>query len=87
MSTKSAKFYDASVTRVVQYQIHDFYKMINSQHFHCLQHIAKERLYGLPNDLMKKGKHFILIRNPIDILVRCLCNLFICHLPHNLQMI
>ncbi|KAL0005841.1 hypothetical protein SO802_013402 [Lithocarpus litseifolius] len=32
------------------------------------KHIAKERLYGLPNDLMKKGKHFILIRNPIDIL-------------------
>lgn len=25
---------------------------------------------GLPNDLMKKGKHFILIRNPLDILVR-----------------
>lgn len=32
------------------------------------KHIAKQRLCGLPNDLMKKGKHFILIRNPLDIL-------------------
>uniref|UniRef100_A0A251K7I8 Branched-chain-amino-acid aminotransferase-like protein 1 n=1 Tax=Manihot esculenta TaxID=3983 RepID=A0A251K7I8_MANES len=32
------------------------------------KHIAKQRLPGLPNDLMKKGKHFILIRNPLDIL-------------------
>jgi hypothetical protein len=24
---------------------------------------------GLPEDLLKKGKHFILIRNPLDILV------------------
>ncbi|KAK2984086.1 hypothetical protein RJ640_028550 [Escallonia rubra] len=32
------------------------------------KHIAKQRVTGLTNDLMKKGKHFILIRNPIDIL-------------------
>lgn len=32
------------------------------------KHIAKQRVPGLPNDLMKKGKHFILIRNPLDIL-------------------
>ncbi|KAG2695473.1 hypothetical protein I3843_07G014100 [Carya illinoinensis] len=32
------------------------------------KHIAKQRLSGLPSDLMKKGKHFILIRNPLDIL-------------------
>ncbi|MCI02051.1 branched-chain-amino-acid aminotransferase-like protein 2, partial [Trifolium medium] len=31
-------------------------------------HISKQRLPGLPEDLMKKGKHFILIRNPFDIL-------------------
>lgn len=30
------------------------------------KHIAKERLPGLSDDLTKKGKHFILIRNPID---------------------
>lgn len=38
--------------------------------FHHLQHMAKQRLPGLPDDLMKKGKHIILIRNPLDILVR-----------------
>ncbi|KAI3940070.1 hypothetical protein MKW92_025345 [Papaver armeniacum] len=32
------------------------------------KHIAKQRVPGLPNDLMKKGKHFILIRNPLNIL-------------------
>ncbi|KAE8010159.1 hypothetical protein FH972_006549 [Carpinus fangiana] len=32
------------------------------------KHIAKQRVCGLPSDLMKKGKHFILIRNPLDIL-------------------
>ncbi|RYR52514.1 hypothetical protein Ahy_A06g027425 isoform B [Arachis hypogaea] len=32
------------------------------------KHIAKQRVQGLTNDLMKKGKHFILIRNPLDIL-------------------
>ena len=49
VNKKSAKFYHAYVTRIVQFQIHN------------LQHIAKEPLFGLPNDLMKKGKHFILI--------------------------
>lgn len=34
---------------------------------HC-KHIAKQRLPNLTNDLMKKGKHFILIRNPLNIL-------------------
>ncbi|CAI0391972.1 unnamed protein product [Linum tenue] len=32
------------------------------------KHISKQRLPGLPSNLMKKGKHFILIRNPLDIL-------------------
>ncbi|XP_004305017.1 PREDICTED: branched-chain-amino-acid aminotransferase-like protein 2-like [Fragaria vesca subsp. vesca] len=32
------------------------------------KHIAKQRVPGLPSDLMKKGKHFILTRNPLDIL-------------------
>ncbi|XVE62965.1 hypothetical protein DITRI_Ditri06bG0161700 [Diplodiscus trichospermus] len=32
------------------------------------KHIAKERVPGLPNDLLQKGKHFILIQNPLDIL-------------------
>ncbi|KAH9754678.1 Branched-chain-amino-acid aminotransferase-like protein 1 [Citrus sinensis] len=31
-------------------------------------HMAKQRLPGLPDDLMKKGKHILLIRNPLDIL-------------------
>ncbi|KAG9457444.1 hypothetical protein H6P81_001952 [Aristolochia fimbriata] len=32
------------------------------------KHMAKQRVPGLTNDLLKKGKHFILIRNPLDIL-------------------
>ncbi|PKA48606.1 Branched-chain-amino-acid aminotransferase-like protein 2 [Apostasia shenzhenica] len=32
------------------------------------KHIAKQRLPNLTNDLMKRGKHFILIRNPLNIL-------------------
>ncbi|KAK4852608.1 hypothetical protein QYF36_025443 [Acer negundo] len=32
------------------------------------KHIAKQRICGLPDDLLKKGKHIILIRNPLDIL-------------------
>ncbi|KAJ1417098.1 P-loop containing nucleoside triphosphate hydrolase [Sesbania bispinosa] len=32
------------------------------------KHISKQRIQGLNDDLMKKGKHFILIRNPLDIL-------------------
>ncbi|KAJ0977580.1 hypothetical protein J5N97_013054 [Dioscorea zingiberensis] len=32
------------------------------------KNIAKQRLPNLTNDLMKKGKHFILIRNPLYIL-------------------
>ncbi|CAJ2628648.1 branched-chain-amino-acid aminotransferase-like protein 2-like [Trifolium pratense] len=32
------------------------------------KHISKQRVLGLPEDLLKKGKHFILIRNPLDIL-------------------
>ncbi|XP_013598707.1 PREDICTED: branched-chain-amino-acid aminotransferase-like protein 2 isoform X2 [Brassica oleracea var. oleracea] len=31
-------------------------------------HISKQRLLGLPSELMSKGKHFILIRNPLNIL-------------------
>ncbi|XP_050384078.1 branched-chain-amino-acid aminotransferase-like protein 1 [Argentina anserina] len=32
------------------------------------KHIAKQRVPGLPSDLMNKGKHLILTRNPLDIL-------------------
>ncbi|KAJ4848628.1 hypothetical protein Tsubulata_036276 [Turnera subulata] len=32
------------------------------------KHIAKHRVPGLPDDLVKKGKHFILLRNPLNIL-------------------
>lgn len=32
------------------------------------KHISKQRVPGLTDELMKKGKHFILIRNPLDIL-------------------
>ncbi|KAF5739493.1 branched-chain-amino-acid aminotransferase-like protein 2 [Tripterygium wilfordii] len=32
------------------------------------KHIAKQRVTGLPSDLLKKGKHLILIRNPLDVL-------------------
>nr|CAB3495886.1 unnamed protein product [Digitaria exilis] len=32
------------------------------------KHISKQRLPNLSSDLMKKGKHFILIRNPLNIL-------------------
>ena len=33
------------------------------------QHIAKQWVPGLSSDFLKKGKHFLLIRNPLDILV------------------
>ncbi|CAI8603420.1 unnamed protein product [Vicia faba] len=39
----------------------------NNKYRFC-KHISKQRVLGLPEDLMKKGKHFILIRNPLDIL-------------------
>ncbi|KAF3782073.1 Branched-chain-amino-acid aminotransferase-like protein 2 [Nymphaea thermarum] len=32
------------------------------------KHMAKQRLPGLPRDLMGNGKHFILIRNPLHVL-------------------
>ncbi|KAK1584166.1 hypothetical protein Q3G72_030457 [Acer saccharum] len=32
------------------------------------KHIAKQRVCDLPDDLLKKGKHIILTRNPLDIL-------------------
>ncbi|KAK9146072.1 hypothetical protein Sjap_005975 [Stephania japonica] len=32
------------------------------------KHMSKQMVPGLTDDLMKKGKHFILIRNPLDIL-------------------
>ncbi|KAL2491833.1 Branched-chain-amino-acid aminotransferase-like protein 1 [Abeliophyllum distichum] len=32
------------------------------------KHIAKQHVPGLTDELMKKGKHFILIRNPLDVL-------------------
>ncbi|KAJ8440114.1 hypothetical protein Cgig2_003439 [Carnegiea gigantea] len=32
------------------------------------KHMAKQKLRGLPDDLMKRGKHIILIRNPLDVL-------------------
>ncbi|KAL8546918.1 hypothetical protein ACS0TY_006581 [Phlomoides rotata] len=32
------------------------------------KHIASQRLPGLAEELMKKGKHFILMRNPLDVL-------------------
>lgn len=43
-------------------------------HLLCLQHMAKQHVLGLTDELMKKGKHFILIRNPLDILVSCFMN-------------
>lgn len=39
----------------------------NKKYRFC-KHISKQRVLGLPEDLVKKGKHFILIRNPLDIL-------------------
>ncbi|KAG2278596.1 hypothetical protein Bca52824_061151 [Brassica carinata] len=32
------------------------------------KNLAKHRILGLPSELMSKGKHFILIRNPVQIL-------------------
>ena len=37
--------------------------------FFCVQHIAKQRTPCLTTELMKSGKHLILIRNPLDSLV------------------
>ncbi|CAO2836769.1 unnamed protein product [Amaranthus hypochondriacus] len=39
----------------------------NKKYRFC-KHMSKQRLPKLPEDLMKKGKHFILIRNPMDVL-------------------
>ncbi|MCH84577.1 branched-chain-amino-acid aminotransferase-like protein 1-like [Trifolium medium] len=39
----------------------------NNKYRFC-KHISKQRVFGLHEDLMMKGKHFILIRNPLDIL-------------------
>ncbi|KAK9735398.1 hypothetical protein RND81_04G203500 [Saponaria officinalis] len=39
-----------------------------SKKFRFCKHMAKQRLPGLPDELMKRGKHIILIRNPLDIL-------------------
>lgn len=38
------------------------------KNYRYCKHIAKQRLPNLTGDLMKKGKHFILIRNPLNIL-------------------
>uniref|UniRef100_K7LJM5 Branched-chain-amino-acid aminotransferase-like protein 1 n=1 Tax=Glycine max TaxID=3847 RepID=K7LJM5_SOYBN len=43
------------------------YRPGNSKYRFC-KHMSKQRILGLPEDLMKKGKRFILIRNPLDIL-------------------
>ncbi|XP_056853343.1 branched-chain-amino-acid aminotransferase-like protein 1 isoform X1 [Raphanus sativus] len=37
-----------------------------SKKYRYCKHISKQRLFGLPRKLMSKGKHFILIRNPLD---------------------
>ncbi|XP_010464038.1 PREDICTED: branched-chain-amino-acid aminotransferase-like protein 1 [Camelina sativa] len=39
-----------------------------SKKYRFCKHISKQRLFGLPSELMSKGKHFILIRNPLNIL-------------------
>ncbi|EOA33112.1 hypothetical protein CARUB_v10016450mg [Capsella rubella] len=39
-----------------------------SKKYRYCKHISKQRLFGLPSELMSKGKHFILIRNPLSIL-------------------
>lgn len=36
--------------------------------FRYCKHLAKQHLPGLTDQLMKRGKHFILIRNPLEIL-------------------
>ncbi|KAM1649248.1 hypothetical protein TB2_010208 [Malus domestica] len=36
--------------------------------YRLCKHIAKQRVPELPSDFMKEGKHFLLIRNPLDIL-------------------
>ncbi|XP_074292767.1 branched-chain-amino-acid aminotransferase-like protein 1 [Silene latifolia] len=36
--------------------------------FRFCKHMAKQRLPGLSSELMERGKHIILIRNPLDIL-------------------
>lgn len=43
--------------------------------FLYVQHMANQRLRGLPRELIKKGQHFILIRNPLYVLVSPI----ICH--------
>ncbi|XP_029125772.1 branched-chain-amino-acid aminotransferase-like protein 2 [Cajanus cajan] len=39
-----------------------------SKKYRLCKHMSKQRLPGLTDDLMKKGKHFILTRNPLDVL-------------------
>lgn len=40
-----------------------------SKKYRFCKHISKQRIAGLPDDLMKQGKHFIMLRNPLDILI------------------
>ncbi|NP_001266154.1 branched-chain-amino-acid aminotransferase-like protein 1-like [Cicer arietinum] len=39
-----------------------------SKKYRFCKHMSKHKVHNLPEDLLKKGKHFILIRNPLDIL-------------------
>ncbi|CAD5322131.1 unnamed protein product [Arabidopsis thaliana] len=39
-----------------------------SKKYRYCKHISKQRLFGLPSELISRGKHFILIRNPLNIL-------------------
>ncbi|XP_058076422.1 branched-chain-amino-acid aminotransferase-like protein 1 [Magnolia sinica] len=39
-----------------------------TKRYRYCKHMSKQYIPGLNSDLMKKGKHFILIRNPLDIL-------------------
>ncbi|KAF9618343.1 hypothetical protein IFM89_000978 [Coptis chinensis] len=55
---------DADGDRVVK----DVIFGAGDQKYRYCKHIAKQRVPGLTDDLMKRGKHFILIRNPLDIL-------------------
>ncbi|XP_020986066.1 branched-chain-amino-acid aminotransferase-like protein 2 isoform X3 [Arachis duranensis] len=48
--------------------VKDIISRPGSKKYRFCKHMSKQKVLGLTEDLMKNGKHFILIRNPLDIL-------------------
>ncbi|KAI3445167.1 hypothetical protein Pfo_001832 [Paulownia fortunei] len=49
--------------------VQDIISVPGKKKYRFCKHMASQRLPGLTDELMKKGKHCILIRNPLDVLI------------------